>query len=445
MSDYDVPTYAAARYLPDEEDSYPIWYDGKKINEVLFCREFLQDHPMICIRDTFFTTEGRVTDEAMLRKEILDRIKPYIISGVAKRAANLLEALRVECWFPSLKVYQNRIHVANGTLFLDGRFSEEKEFCINRLPVYYMPDAPLPVRWLAFLDDLLEPEDIATLQEYMDYCLIPSTKGQKMLIITGRGSEGKSRIGLVLRSLLGKNMNTGSIAKVETNPFARADLEHQLLLLDDDMKLEALPQTNNIKAIVTAELPMDLEKKGKQSYQGQLYVRFLGLGNGTLNSLYDRSVGFFRRQIILTAKERPDDRIDDPFIAEKMCAEAEGIFLWALEGLRRLIANNYRFTISQRSQENMKAAVSDGNNAIEFMQSVGYISFEPNAAASSKDLYDAYKLWCEENAYNALSMKSFCNFLSQNASTYQIEHTNNIYIGGGRRSRGFTGLRVLVK
>lgn len=82
-----------------------------------------------------------------------------------------------------------------------------------------------------------------------------------MLIITGKGGEGKSRIGLVLRSLLGRNMNTGSIAKVETNPFARADLEHELLLVDDDMKLEALPQTNNIKSIVTAELPMDLERK----------------------------------------------------------------------------------------------------------------------------------------------------------------------------------------
>ena len=137
--------------------------------------------------------------------------------------------------------------------------------------------------------------------------------------------------------------------------------------------------------------------------------------------------------------------MDDPFIAEKMCAEAEGIFLWALEGLRRLIANDYRFTISEQAQENMRAAVADSNNAIEFMQSSGYIIFEPNAAASSRDLYAAYKLWCEDNAYNALSMKSFCNFLGQNAGTYRIEPTNNIYIGNGKRSRGFTGLKVVTK
>lgn len=395
MSEYAPIT--CARQPPDGNNC-PIWFDGKTIHEVLFCEEFLRNYPMLCIHDAFFTTEGRVTDETMLKREILERIKPYVTSGVARRAANLLDALRVECWSPPLPVHQDRIHVANGTLFLDSTFLQEKDFCVNRLPVNYVPDAPPPVRWLAFLDELLSSSDILTLQEFMGYCLIPSTKGQKMLIITGRGGEGKSRIGPVMRALLGGNMNTGSIAKVETSPFARADLEHQLLMVDDDMKLEALPQTNNIKSIVTAELPMDLEKKGKQSYQGRLYVRFLGLGNGTLQSLHDRSVGFFRRQIILTTKERPEDRVDDPFIAEKMCAEAEGIFLWALEGLRRLIANDYQFTVSERARENMEAAVADGNNIVEFMQSSGYIGFAPNAAASSKDLYAAYKLWCEDNA-----------------------------------------------
>ena len=70
-----------------------------------------------------------------------------------------------------------------------------------------------------------------------------------------------------------------------------------LVMLDDDMKMEALTQTNNIKAIVTAELPMDLERKGQQSYQADMRVRFLALGNGRMQALHDRSYGFFRRQI----------------------------------------------------------------------------------------------------------------------------------------------------
>lgn len=172
--------------------------------------------------------------------------------------ANLLDALRVECWSPPLPAYQNLIYIANRTLYLNGRFSEDKDFRITRLPVYYMPDASQLVKWLSFLDDLLEPDDSLTLQEYMGYCFIPSTKGQKILIITGKGGEVKSRIGLVMRSLLGKNMNTGSIAEVETNLFARADLEHELLLVDDDMNLETL----NIKHRRTAyELGEERQEK----------------------------------------------------------------------------------------------------------------------------------------------------------------------------------------
>jgi hypothetical protein len=159
----------------------PEWFDGKKINEALFCAEFIRDFPMITINDTFFTVNGRVTDENRLKKEIYNRIKPYVTSGIAKRVTGLLDVMRMECCTASLPLFQDRIHVKNGTYYLDGTFSEKKDFCRNRLPVAYNPDAPEPETWLRFLSELLMPEDIPTLQEFMGYCFIPSTKGQKML------------------------------------------------------------------------------------------------------------------------------------------------------------------------------------------------------------------------------------------------------------------------
>ena len=62
---------------------------------------------------------------------------------------------------------------------------------MNRLPVRYAPDAPEPSRWLAFLGQLLVPEDITTLQEFMGYVLLPTTKGQKMMIVIGKGGGGQ--------------------------------------------------------------------------------------------------------------------------------------------------------------------------------------------------------------------------------------------------------------
>ena len=421
------------------------WYDGKHVNEVKFCEEFLKSHPMKSVNGTFFTVEGRVTDEDKLRREIYEMLKPLFSTALGKRVNNLLEALRLEAYAPDLPIQRDRIHVANGTLFLDGTFSGEREFCRNRLPVAYNANAKPPATWLRFLGELLYPEDIHTLQEFMGYCFLPTTKGQKMLMLIGRGGEGKSRIGVVLRSLLGSNMATGSIAKIESSRFARADLEHELVMLDDDMKLEALPQTNHIKAIVTAELPMDLERKGQQSYQGDLYVRFLGFGNGSLKALYDRSEGFFRRQIILTTKPKDAKRVDDPFIAEKMCEEAEGVFIWCLEGLRRLISNGYRFTLSERAHENMAEAVSDGNNAVDFMKSEGYIRLKSDAEASSRDVYAVYKLWCEDNVLHPLSARSLSAHLNENQREYNIEPTNNLYLPGGRRVRGYIGIEVLQR
>ncbi len=70
--------------------------------------------------------------------------------------------LRIRCYSP-LPFQTDRIYVANETYFLSGNFSAQKEFCMNRLPVKYLPDAPEPSRWLAFLGQLLVPEDILTL------------------------------------------------------------------------------------------------------------------------------------------------------------------------------------------------------------------------------------------------------------------------------------------
>ena len=314
---------------PQSHES-PIWFDGKNINEALFCEEFLREHRIIFTSRAFFTPDGRLTDDLPLRGEIYESLKFCAVNNIPKKISNILEVLKLEAQVDDLFPEPDRVYLANGTLLLDGTFLEGKpEIVRNRLPVAYNPDAPQPVRWLSFLSDLLYPEDIPTLQEFLGYCLIPSNAGQKMLILKGSGGEGKSQIGTMLGALFGSNMKDGSIGKISENRFARADLEHTLLMVDDDMRLEALRQTNYVKSIVTAQGKMDLERKGKQSYQGWMYARLLAFSNGDLQALYDRSNGFYRRQLVLATKEKPAGRVDDPFLGEKLKAEAEGIFLWA--------------------------------------------------------------------------------------------------------------------
>lgn len=429
--------------MPPEE-SIPDWYDGKRINEVLFCQQFLKKHPMKCVRGRLFTVDGLIEDEAQIGNLILEEISGCLTSGLSKVVANLLASIKLQAYSPPLPIETDRIHVANGTLFLDGRFTEDKSYCNNRLSVAYLPDAPPPVRWLQFLSELLVPEDIPTLQEYMGYCLLPTTKGQKMLLMIGKGGEGKSRIGLVMRSMLGDNMNTTSIQKVENNRFSRADLENKLLMVDDDMDMSALPKTNYIKSIVTAEAKMDVERKGIQSYQSDIYARFLCFGNGALTALYDHSDGFWRRQLVLTTKDRPANREDDPFLVEALSAELEGILLWCLDGLQRLLRNSYKFTVSPKAAANLETIKRSSNNVLDFLDSEGYFRYKADFSISSRDLYEIYKLWCEDNACHPVSAARLSSEVSQNAVRLDLEPTNNIYLPGGRRVRGFMGIEALV-
>ena len=432
-----------AKNKQSPEVNQPVWFDGKSINEALFCDDFLSRHKIIYTNGAFFTPDGRVTDELPLRGEVFEELKCCAVSNIPRKISNIVELMKLAALVEDFPPETDRLHLANGTLFLDGTFTEGKPDIVRcRLPVAYNPNGPVPTRWLAYLEGLLYPEDIPTLQEFLGYCLLPTTKGQKMLMLIGKGGEGKSRIGLVMRSLLGDSMNTTSIQKVESNRFSRADLENKLLMVDDDMDMSALPKTNYIKSIVTSECKMDMERKGVQSYQSQLYVRFLCFGNGALTALHDKSDGFFRRQIVLTTKDRPADRADDPFLVDKLLWEKEGIFLWCLEGLHRLIRNNYQFSISGKARENMETVKRSSNNVIEFLQSEGYIRFRADSEASSKALYEAYQRWCEDNAQKPMSANRLSSELAQNERLYNVEATNNVHVGG-KRVRGFVGIEVV--
>ena len=423
----------------------PLWFENKVLNEVVFCEDFLKKHPMISVGGQFFSVDGRIHDEESIRKEIYEALRPFMTTGLTKRASALLEMLRLEAYTPELPVYEDRLHLKNGTLFLNGCFHEYKEFCRNRLPVNYNPDAAPPEKWLSFLQELLEPEDILTLQEFMGYCLIPTTRGQTMLLIKGNGGEGKSRIGVVMQAIFGSNLKNGSIAKVEHSPFARADLEHELVMIDDDMKLEALKSTHYLKTLITAEGPMDLERKGEQSYQGEMYVRFMAFSNGDLQSLYDRSDGFYRRQLILTVRKKTPDREDDPFLADKLCAEAEGILLWCLEGLQRLRKNKFHFTESGRTRDNREEVRRNADNILLFLRSEGYIRLKADCAITSAELYAIYCMWCSDNTYKPMSARTLSMTLKKHAEEFGLEHDNHIANAMGKQVNGFWGIGAQIR
>jgi len=421
--------------------NYPPWIivspKGKlMVNEVEFCKMFLQNRELKCIGGQFRDMSGEVNEDE-IKHEISKIITEHIVEGVSGKVKCVTETLKLHCYSEPPTVCEDEIHLLNGILKTDGNFTVERRFCTNRLNVEYESSAPPPEMFMQFLSDLLEPDDIITLQEYLGYLLIPSTRGQAMMSIIGNGGEGKSVLGTVVKDIFGGSMTEGSFRRIETDRFFRANLKGKLVFVDDDLQLEALPTTGYIKSLITVQIPTDIEYKGRQSFTEKLYARFLCFGNGTVKSLRDKSYGFSRRMIILSAKPVTPNRITNPNIADEIIVEKSGIINWFFEGLQRLIANNYQFSLSERAKLNASEMSSDNCNIIEFLSASNTVTFVESAEISSTILYGCYSKWCDDNALTAIRRDTFITWLKTNQHKYNISYDYNIKGENDKRVRGF--------
>ncbi len=138
--------------------------------------------------------------------------------------------------------------------------------------------------------------------------------------------------------------------------------------------------------------------------------------------------------------------MNDPYLAEKLCSEIEGIFLWAYKGLRRLIANDYKFTISEKSRSNLAQMKEDNCNFISFLKDEQLIKFGDGLECSTADLYSVYCYWCNLNSVTALKREGFNLWLKNNHTKYNIEYSNKVENrSSGKRARGYLGIETMYR
>ena len=420
---------------------FPDWvyldnWNNTKIKESDYVEHLASEHELVCENGVLFGVDGVIPDP-LIKQKIQREIAPYVPSDLAGKTEKLLKALKNQQFGALPPPQMDRIHLANGTLLLDNRqLNPQKEMCRNRLSVQYIAGADCPV-WKSFTENLLEPEDILTLQEYMGYLLLPTTRAQKALYICGSGGEGKSRVAAVCKMLLGDNCFMGKLHTIEER-FGAANLETYLAFIDDDITDAAFKSTDMLKQVITAATTIPIEKKGQQTYQGIVFSRILCCGNNFATALFDRSDGFFRRQLLLKTRKGAKVENPDRALDEKFKAELPGILNWTLEGLDRLISHDWEFTESERAKQTLDEVKRDACNVIGFMES-DFVVWGNELCVFSKDILPAYDKWCHENAENPVSPRTLIRFIRDHYSS-RARYTENIREKPtGMRRRGFWG------
>ena len=121
------------------------------------------------------------------------------------------------------------------------------------------------------------------LQEYLGYCLVPTTKAQKALFLVGEGGAGKSVIGVILEELLGDALiSTQSTQEFLQDKFKLPELEHKLVLYDDDLDSSALSETGLYKKLITNNISITADRKYGQPFKFTPHVKLVSCCNKML-------------------------------------------------------------------------------------------------------------------------------------------------------------------
>jgi putative DNA primase/helicase len=232
----------------------------------------------------------------------------------------------------------------NLSAFVDGRPgcllpATPQFFDFNATDFAFDPAAPPPAAWLDFLRQIWpdDPESIEVLQDWFGSALTPDTSLQKILLLVGPPRSGKGTIARVLRGVVGEANAAGPSLGSLGSGFGRQPLIGKPLAIISDARLSGRTDT----AVVTERLlnvsgedAVTIDRKHLTPVTMKLPTRFVFIVN-ELPRLGDASGALARRFIILRMRRSWIGQ-EDHALTARLLGELPSIFLWAVEGWRRL-------------------------------------------------------------------------------------------------------------
>ncbi|MCL1857675.1 MAG: phage/plasmid primase, P4 family [Oscillospiraceae bacterium] len=272
-----------------------------------------------------------------------------------------------------------------------------------QLQANYNPSAKCP-QFLDFLSGILPESEIPLIQEMFGYLLIPVNKAQKSFVLVGAANAGKSTLLSIAQTVLLGIENVSNIPWQSLNDrFKTAELFGKLANIFADLPSKNIEDAGFFKTI-TGEDYIIAERKNKDPFSFQPYARLLFSCNEIPKNYADRSDGFYRRLIIIRFDKSVPAEKRDPSLKNRVSCERDGIFTWALDGLRRLTANNYRFSETARTGEELRRYKVESNSALMFLEECCEIG---NGTVVREELFERYCDYCRRNGLKSSSQTKF--------------------------------------
>jgi putative DNA primase/helicase len=348
----------------------------------------------------------------------------------------LIRQMETTAHLPKLKPDVNKvlINLQNGTLEItaDGRIQKRgfnpADFLTYQLPFVYEPTATAPI-FQAYLDRVLpDKSKQAVLSEFIGSCFLRNGCGLKMekaLILYGSGANGKSVFFEVISALFGKhNISHYTFESLtDEKGYQRAQIADKLINYASEISSKVNPAM--AKALISGE-GVEARLPYGEPFIMEHYAKLIFNCN-ELPRETEHSEAYFRRFIILhfdvTIPTAERDKTLHKRIIE---SELTGVFVWVLNGLKRLLAQK-DFTYCEAAEKTLQKYREDSNSVLLFLNDNGYE--KSSSSILLKDLYDAYKSFCIEDGYKPVNKKNFKERLGNSGVVItQDRYGNQVYL-----------------
>jgi putative DNA primase/helicase len=266
-----------------------------------------------------------------------------------------------------------------------------------------------------FIEQVLPKEVIEWWWEWVGYCMVPTSKYQRAVMINGPRDTGKSTLLRLLGTFLGPGaICHKTIQALCDDRFAKADLFGKLANIFADLDAKRIESAGIMKVLISGD-PITAEKKYGQPFSFQPYARHIYSAN-EMPGTSDQSDAYYKRWFVLPMMYKIPGPEQDPLLEFKMGEhwELSGMFNRALTGLRRLEARG-RFKTPRVMEQALENYRKDTDTVIAW-EHERLAQTDPHQTRSSvriKDAYTDYMVWCAASGKHSYSRSKFVSHFQE--------------------------------
>lgn len=266
--------------------------------------------------------------------------------------------------------------------------------------------------WDNFIDDLTSKDDEIKnfLQEWFGLALsnYDASIVKGFLYITGLGDCGKSVPIKILQNMLTDKLFKSIDLTKLGDRFSLGDIGNKRIIACGDVCGKFMDDnTLGIMKQLTGGDIVSVEKKGKDSIDIHYRGLMMFAGNHIPSFNGDLGKHVFERINIIPCNNVVEPEKRDKFLCEKILNEKEYVFQWALKGLKRLIDNDFRFTVSSVMQNAKEEYSLDIDSVRAFIKNNYNITGEKKDRCKVSEVYKEYENYCIEEDLMPVSKKNF--------------------------------------